>query len=76
VAGGWRKLHNEELHNLYTSLNIFRVIKMKWLRGTVHVARMGKIIYSCDILVGKPKGKRPLGISRRKWEDNIRTDLN
>jgi hypothetical protein len=55
VAGGWRRLHNEELHNLYTSPNIIRVIKSKRIRGAGHTARMGKTRKPHKILVGKPE---------------------
>jgi hypothetical protein len=71
VIGGWRKLHNEELHNLYCSPSINR-IKSRRMEWAGHVARKGeKNAYK--ILVGKPDGKRPLGIPRRRWEDNIVT---
>jgi hypothetical protein len=60
VAGDWRKLYNEELHNLYTSPNISRVIKSRRLRLTGHVTRMGEVRNAYKILVGKPKGKRAL----------------
>jgi hypothetical protein len=66
--GSWRKLHNDELHDLYSSPNIVRVIKSRRMRWAGHVARMG-------ILVGRPEGKRPLGRPRRRWEDNIMIDL-
>jgi hypothetical protein len=77
VIGGWRKLHNEELHNLYSSPSIItcRIIKSKRMRWAGHVARMGEKRNAYRILVGEPKGKRPLGRPRRKWEDNIRMDL-
>ena len=68
------RLHNE-LHSLYRSLNILRVIKSRRLRWAVHVARMDQSRSGFNILIGKPKGKRPLGRSRRRWEDNIRMDL-
>jgi hypothetical protein len=72
--GSWRKLHNDELHSLYSSPNIVRVIKWKRMRWAGHVARMGEgSVYR--ILVGKPEGKRPLGRPKRRWEDNIKTDL-
>jgi hypothetical protein len=74
VAGGWRRLHNEELHNLYTSPNIVRVIKSERMRWTGYVTRMEEMRNAYNILVGKPEGKRPLGIPRRGWE-NIRDDL-
>jgi hypothetical protein len=71
VAGGWRKLHNEELHNLYASPNIVRMIKSRRMRWVGQVAYMGEIRNSYKILVGKPEWKRP----RRRCEDNIRMDL-
>jgi len=64
VAGGWRRLHKEELHNLYASPNIIRVIKSRRMRWTGHVARMGQMRNTCNIFVGKPEGKRPLGRTR------------
>jgi hypothetical protein len=71
-VGGWRRLHNEELHNFYVSSDIIRVIKSRRIRRVGNVARMGEIINAYNILVvGKPEGKRP----RRRWEDNIRIDL-
>jgi hypothetical protein len=75
VIGGWRKLHNEELHNLYCSPSIIRLIKSRRMRWTGRVARMGTERNACRILVGKPEGKRPLRRPRRRWEDNIRIDL-
>jgi hypothetical protein len=73
--GSWRKLHNDELHSLYSSPNIVRVIKSRRMRWARHVARMeeGRGVYR--ILVGKPESRRPLGRSRCRWEDNIKTDL-
>ena len=75
VTGEWRKLHNEELNDLYSSPSILRVIKSRRLRWAGHVARMeeGKSVHK--VLVGKPDGKRPLGRPRRRWEDNIKIDL-
>ena len=75
VTGEWRKLHNEELKGLYSSPNIVRVIKSRRMSWAGHVARMweGRGVYR--VLVGKPEGKRPLGRPRRRWEDNIRMDL-
>jgi hypothetical protein len=70
VTGDWRKLHNEELHNLYASPNIIR--RMRWAG---HVARMGEPRNAYRILVGKPEGKRPPGRPRRRWVDNIKMDL-
>jgi hypothetical protein len=75
VAGGWRKLHNEDLHNLYSSPSIIRIIKSKRMRLAGHVARMGEKRNVYRILVGKPEGNRPLGRPRRKWIDNIKLDL-
>jgi hypothetical protein len=75
VTGGWRKLHNEELHGLYSSPSIFRVIKARRMRWAGHVARMGEMRGAYNILVGSPEWRRPLGRSRRRWEDNIKIDL-
>jgi hypothetical protein len=61
VTGGWRKLHNEELHNLYSSPRVIRIIKLRRMRWAGHVARMGDKGNAYKLLVGKPKGKRPLG---------------
>jgi hypothetical protein len=66
VIGGWRKLHNEELHNLYCSPSIIRIIKSRWMRWAGHVARMGEKRNAYRILVGNPEGKRPLGRPRRR----------
>jgi hypothetical protein len=71
----WRKLHNDELHSLYSSLNIFGVIKSKRMRWAGHVARMGEGRGVYRILVGRPKGKRPLRRLRRRLEDNIKMDF-
>jgi hypothetical protein len=73
--GSWRKLHNDELHNLYSSPNIVRVIKSRRMRGAGHAARMGEGRGVYMILVGRPEGKRPLGRPRSRWEDNIKRDL-
>jgi hypothetical protein len=75
VTGGWRKLHNEELHNLYPSSSIIRKIKSRRMRGAGHVARMRDKRNAYRILVGKPEGKRPLGRPRRRWVDNIEMDI-
>jgi hypothetical protein len=75
VTGGWRKLHNEELHGLYSSPSIIRVIKARRMRWAGHAARMGVVSGSYNILVGRPEGRRPLGRSRCRWEDNIKMDL-
>ena len=71
----WRRLHNEELNDLYCSPNIVRVIKSRRMRWVWHVARMGEERGVYRVLVGKPEGKRPLGRPRRRWVDNIRMDL-
>ena len=73
--GEWRRLHNEELHSFYRSPNIVRVIKSRRLRWTGPVARMEEGRSAFKILTGKPTGNRPLGRPRRRWEDNIRMDL-
>jgi hypothetical protein len=73
--GDWRKLHNEELHNLYSSPNIIRMIKSKRMRWAGHVARMEATRNAYRILVGKPEGKRPLGRPRSRWVDNIKMNL-
>jgi hypothetical protein len=75
VTGGWQKLHNEELHNLYSSSSIIKMIKSRRMRWAVHVARMGEKRNAYSILVGKPEGKRPLGRPRSRWVDNIKMDL-
>jgi hypothetical protein len=74
VRGGWRKLHNEELHNFYSSPSIIRMIKSWRMRWAGHLARIGARLYAYRILVGKPEG-RPLGRPRRRWVDNIKMDL-
>ena len=71
----WKKLQNEELHSLYGSPNIVRVIRSKRLRWAGLVARMEGGRSAMKILTGKPTGKRPLGRPRRRWEDNITMDL-
>jgi hypothetical protein len=70
--GSWRKLHNDELHSLYSSLNIVRVIKSRSMRWAGHVARMGEGRGVYRVLVERSEGKRPLGRPRRRWEDNIK----
>ena len=73
VTGDWRRLHNEELNDFYSSPNIVRVIKSRRMRWAGHVARTGEERGVYRVLVGKPEGKRPLGRPRRRWVDNIRT---
>ena len=75
VTEEWRKLHNEELNDFYSSPNIVRVIKSRRMRWTGHVARMGEERVVCRVLVEKPVGKRPLARPRRGWVDNSRMDL-
>jgi hypothetical protein len=74
-SGGWRKLHNEELHNLYPSPSIIRIIESRTMRWAGHIARMGAKKNAYRILVEKPEGKRPLGRPRRRRMDNIKMDL-
>jgi hypothetical protein len=73
--GSWRKLHNDELHSLYSSPNIVRVIKLRRMRWAGHVARMGERRDVYRVLVGRPKDKSPLGRPWRRWEDNVKMDL-
>ena len=75
VTREWRKLHNEELSDMYFSPNIVRVIKSRRMRWARHVARMVERRSVYRVLVGKPEGKRPLGRLRRRWEDNIKMDI-
>jgi hypothetical protein len=75
VTGEWRKLHDGELHDLYSSPNIVRVIESRRMRWTGHVAQIGQERGVYRVLVRKPEGKRQLGRHRRRWEDNIRMDL-
>jgi hypothetical protein len=75
VTGGWRKLHDEELHGLYYSPSIVRVIKARRMRWAGHVARMGEVRCAYNIFVGRPEGRRPLERPTRRWEDNIKMDL-
>ena len=75
VTGEWRRLHNEELNDLYTSPNIMWVIKSRRMSWAGRVARMGEERRVYRVLVEKPEGKRPLGRPRRRWVGNIRTDL-
>jgi hypothetical protein len=75
VTGGWRKLHNKELHGLYSPPSIVRVIKSRMMRWAGHVVRMVEVRGAYNILVGKLEGRRLLGRPRRRWEDNIKMDL-
>jgi len=75
VTGKWRNLHNERLNDLYSLSSILRVVKSRRMRWAGHVARMGEDRGVHRVLVGKPEGKRPLGIPIRRWEDNIKMDL-
>jgi hypothetical protein len=75
VTGEWRRLHNEELNDLYPSPNIIRVIKSRRMRWAGHVARMGEGRGAYRVLVGRPEGRRPLGRPRLRWENNIKMDL-
>jgi hypothetical protein len=70
-----KKLHNEELHGLYASPSIVRVIKARRMRWAGNLARMGEVRGAYNILVGRPEGRRPLGRPRCRWEDNIKMDL-
>jgi hypothetical protein len=72
VTGGWRTLHDEELHNLYSSPSIIRMTKSRWMRVAGHVARMRARRNTYRILVGEPEGKSPLARPRRRWVDNIK----
>ena len=74
-SGEWRKLHNEELSDLYSLPNIVRVVKSRRIRWAVHVARMGEGRGVHRVLVVKPEGKRPLGRPRHRWEYIIKMDL-
>jgi hypothetical protein len=75
VTGEWRKLHNEELHYMYSFPDIIRQVKSRRMRWAEHVARMGEERKVCKVLVGKTEGKRPLGRQRRRCENGIRMDL-
>ena len=75
LTGDWRKLHNEELSDLYSLPNILRVVKSRRMRWAGHVARVGEGSGVHRVLVGKPEGKRPLERPRCRWEDNIKMEL-
>jgi hypothetical protein len=75
VTGEWRKVHNKELRDLYSSPSIIRIINSRRMRWADHVARMGETVNAYRLLVGKPEGKRPIGRPRGRWVDNIRIDF-
>jgi hypothetical protein len=75
LMGDWRKLHNEVLHNLYSSPSIIRMTKSRRTKWAGHVAKMGEKNNAYRIMVGKPKGKTPLKRPRCRWVDNIKMDL-
>jgi hypothetical protein len=75
VTGEWRKMHNKELRDLYSSLSIIIKIKSRRMRWAGHAARMGEKRHAYRLLVGNPQEKRPLGRQRRRWVDNIRINL-
>jgi hypothetical protein len=75
ATGEWGRIHNEELNDLYSSSNIIWVIKSRRMRSAGHVACVGEKRGAYRILVGRSEGRRPLGRPRRKWEDNIKMDL-
>jgi hypothetical protein len=76
VMGGWRKLHNEELHNLYSSPSIMSIMKSRRMRWVGYAAQMGEKRNVYRLLVGKSEGKRPLGRLRYRWIDNIKMNLS
>jgi len=75
MAGEWRRLHNEELHGLYDSPDVMKIMKSRRLRWAGNVARTEGRRRLYSIAIGRPDGRRPLGRPRRRWEDNIRRDL-
>jgi hypothetical protein len=75
ITGEWRRLHNEELNDIYSSPNIIRVIKLGRMRWAGHVALMGDRRGQYRIFVGRSEGRRPLGRPKRKWENNIKIHL-
>jgi hypothetical protein len=72
---GWRELHYEELHYLFSSPDIIRMTKSRRMRWTEHIASMGEKMSAYRFLVGNPEGMRPLGRPRRRWEDDIKMYL-
>jgi hypothetical protein len=75
ATGEWRRLHNEELSDPYSSPNIIHVIKLRRMRWAGHVTRMGEKSGAYRILMGRPEGRRQFGRPRRTWQDNIKMDL-
>ena len=75
VTGEWRKLYNEEPNDLYFSQNNIRVVKSRRMRWAGHVARVEERIVAYKLMVGKSEEKRPLVSPSRRWEDNIKMDL-
>jgi hypothetical protein len=75
VTGKWRRLHNDELNDLYSSPNIIRVIRSRRMRWAGHVARMGEGRGAYRVLMGRPEGRRPLGRPRLRWEAHRKMDL-
>jgi hypothetical protein len=75
ITGEWRRLHKEELNDLYSSPNIIRMIKSTRMMWAGHISRMGEERGAYRILLGRPEGRRTLGRPRRRWEDNIKMDL-
>jgi hypothetical protein len=75
VTGEWKRLHNEELYDLYVLRNIIRVIKSRRMRWAGNVGLVEEKRGACRILKGKPEGKKPLGRPRRKWEENMKMDF-
>jgi hypothetical protein len=75
LTGEWRKLHNEDLHDLFFSPCIIRINRTRRMRWAGHVVGMGEKRNAYRLLVGKPEGRRPLGRLRSRWADNIRMDL-
>jgi hypothetical protein len=75
VTGEWRKLHNEELRDLYSSRSIIKIMKSRRMRWAGHVARMREKRNAYRLFVGKPEGQRPLGSRRCWWVDNIKRGL-
>jgi hypothetical protein len=75
ITWEWRRLHKEELNDLYCLPNIIWVIRSRRMEWTGHMARMGDRRDVYGVLVGKPEGKRPVAIARRRWDDNIKSDI-